>query len=95
MNWEVFKKSNSQSWFVGILIRNDGGNVMAAKCGPIMSLPRGINQRIGACLQVLHFTLDVGIFYVELEGPQVRFLNCLPSSQVVQLRTCVLKMCGF
>ena len=41
MNWEVFKNSTFQTWYVicgGVLIQNHERHVMAAMCGSVMSL---------------------------------------------------------
>jgi hypothetical protein len=53
---------------VGVLIRNHESHVMATLCGEVMSLPRGLNPRIGVCIQALKFAAERGFFDIVFEG---------------------------
>ena len=65
MNWAISRVPNSQAWFVGVLVRDNSSSVLAAMRHP----------RIGACIQVLQFVLDMGFFYIELEGLEIAILK--------------------
>ena len=81
VNWEISKDTSSQVWYVGVLIRNHASSVMAGLCSPVMALPRGLNPRVGACIQALKFALDLGFFDICFEGPRVDFLDVMSSNQ--------------
>ena len=51
-------------------------------CGPVMSLPRGVHPRIGACIQAISFALDIGFYEVVLEGPPASFMGGLHDSSL-------------
>ena len=55
---------------------------MAAMCGPVMSLSRGVHPRIGACIQAISFALDTGFYEVVFEGPPVSFMGGLHDSSL-------------
>ena len=55
---------------------------MAAMCGPIMSLPRGVHLGIGACIQAISFALDIGFYEVVFEGPPMSFMGGLHDSSL-------------
>ena len=82
VNWEISKESSSQVWYVGVLIRNHAGFVMVGLCYPVMALPRGLNPRVGACIQALKFALDLGFIDICFEGPRDDFFGCC----VIQLQ---------
>ena len=49
MNWEVFKNSTFQTWYVicgGVLIQNHERHVMAAMCGSVVFIPRGYGSHV-------------------------------------------------
>ena len=50
---------------------------MGAMCWPVMSLPRGVHPKIGACIQALSFALEMGFNAVVFEGPSVPILHNL------------------
>jgi hypothetical protein len=81
VNWEVCKDSGSNVWYVGVLIRNHVGGVMACLCSPVMALPRGLNPRVGACIHALKFALELGFLDICLEGPHVNSLEVGSSFQ--------------
>ena len=76
------RNSQSQTWHLGVLIRDHDRNVMAAMCGPVMSLQRGVHPRIGACIQAITFALDIGFYEVVFEGPPVFFMGGLHDSSL-------------
>uniref|UniRef100_A0A2N9G3J3 Reverse transcriptase zinc-binding domain-containing protein n=1 Tax=Fagus sylvatica TaxID=28930 RepID=A0A2N9G3J3_FAGSY len=82
VNWEVCKDSGSNVWYVGVLIRNHVGRVMACLCSPVMALPRGLNPRVGACIHALKFALELGFLDICLEGPHVNSLEVGSSFQI-------------
>jgi hypothetical protein len=49
---------------------------------PIMSLPRGVHPRIGACIQAITFALDIGFYEVVFEVPPVSFMGGLHDSSL-------------
>ncbi len=65
VNWAISRVPNSQAWFVGVLVRDNSSSVLAAMRHPC----------IGACIQVLQFVLDMGFFYIELEGLEIAILK--------------------
>ena len=75
VNWEVCKDSGSKVWYVGVLIRNHVGGVMACLYSLVMALPRGLNPQMGGCIQALTFALELGFLDICLERPHVNSLE--------------------
>ena len=75
VNWAISRVSNSQEWFVRVLVRDLANSVLAARCCQVKALPKGIHPSIGACIQVLQFVIQLGFFVVEVEGPEIAILK--------------------
>ncbi len=73
LNWAVHGRSGSQQRWVGFLVRDFEGKVMAARMTMLNPLPRGVGSHIGAVLQALSFGLDMGFLDVVVEGTYALF----------------------
>jgi hypothetical protein len=101
----VVVDSSHLHWWVGILIRDAEGVVLAASCEKL-NLGRDIVPWIAGAIATLNFAFDVGFFDIVFEGPQSPFINqllCRPGGSTIQdmwvmdiwdlmqkFRTCVL-----
>ena len=73
LNWAVHGRLGSQQRWVGFLVRDFKGKVMAARVTVLNPLPGGVGSHIGAVLQALSFGLDMGFLDVVVEGTYALF----------------------
>lgn len=76
VNWELIAGPSPQAWWVGILIRDAEGFVLAATC-PKLQLVHAIHPWADGAIYALNFTLELGFFDIIFEESSSPFLTKL------------------
>uniref|UniRef100_A0A2N9ISR7 Reverse transcriptase zinc-binding domain-containing protein n=1 Tax=Fagus sylvatica TaxID=28930 RepID=A0A2N9ISR7_FAGSY len=77
LNWDVHVDKETQAGWVGILIRDSAGLVMAAICASLPFSSRGEYFWYSGALVATQFALELGFFYILFEGSCSVFLSKL------------------
>jgi hypothetical protein len=71
VNWDVAIAQGENRMGVGIIIRDEKGNVIAATSKPVMATHNPATAEALAALRVVGFCREVGAFDINLEGGPV------------------------
>ena len=64
-------------WTAGIVIRDHGGQVLAAQCVNVQYHPRGVHPKFYACVHALMFALEMSFAEIIVEGPSFHPMDTL------------------
>uniref|UniRef100_A0A2N9F0P5 Reverse transcriptase domain-containing protein n=1 Tax=Fagus sylvatica TaxID=28930 RepID=A0A2N9F0P5_FAGSY len=76
VNWELIAGPSPQAWWVGILIRDAEGFVLATTCAKLQ-LVHAVHPWADGAIYALNFALEMGFFDIIFEGSSSPFLTKL------------------
>jgi ribonuclease HI len=81
VNWDVAIAQGENQMGVGIIIRDEKGNVIAAISKPVMATHDPATAEALAALRAVEFCREVGAFDINLEGDSLLVVKAICESQ--------------